>query len=524
MKKLVIYALTAAMLFGTTACTGKAKNSSLDADLTSYPIETDASLTYWLPLDSNLTSSVTNFGETEYAKELEKRTGVSVSYIHPAAGQQSEALSIMIASDELTDLIQSDWVSGYLGGPSKAISDGVILSLNDYMKNYAPGLSKVLKENPSADRDVKTDEGDYYVFPMLKLDDRLRSTIGLVLRADWLKDLNLEVPKTVDEWETVLRAFKNEKGATAPMSFNYSNMYVFVNMFGADYGNYMDGDTVKYGPLEPAFKEALATMHSWYEEGLLDKNIASVDASMIDANILNNKTGASIVMGGSGLGKYLEYNTDDGFDLVAAPAPGKVKGEKSDFYYLASPYTRGGSVAVSAACKTPELAVKYMDYLYTEEGHMLANFGTEGVSYEMKDDYPTYTELITKSPEGKSMSSVMPLYFRSSTTGPFVQDVRYIEQYYAKPQQKNAISTWSQKAEDSTIETVPAITPTSEESEEYANLMASISKYTKEMMIKFITGVEPLDNYDAFVARLKELKIDRALEIQQTAYNRYLKR
>lgn len=514
-----------AMLISIAACGGNSSVVDENADLSSYPIKTTATLTYWMPLDSNLTSSVSNFGDTEYAKELEKRTGVKVEYIHPAAGQQSESLSVMIAADELTDLVQANMVNGYSGGPSKAINDGVIIPITEYMKDYAPALSKVLEEDPDAARKVKTDDGDYYVFPLLKLDDKLRSTEGPVIRKDWLDEYGLEVPETIDEWENVLKVLKEKKNLSAPMSFNYADfIYKFLNMFEINLGQYVENDVVKYGPIQPGYKEGVARIHQWYVDGLLDKNIASVDGKMIDSHILNENTAASVMTGGSGIGKYMTSADVEGFDLLAVRMPGKEKGVYSTQNFLAADYNATASVTISARCKNPELAVKFLDYNYTDEGRMLANFGIEGVSYEMVDGYPKYTDLITKNPEGKSMSQVMPLYFRSSSAGgPFVQDVRYIEQYYAAPQQQKALEVWPLKA-DEKIHSVPALTPTAEEYEEYANIMTSVNKYSQEMLIKFITGVESLDNFDAYIERLKDLKVERAMEIQQAAYNRYLNR
>lgn len=59
----------------------------------------------WMPLTSNMALYTSNYGETELAKELEKRTGVKVNYIHPPQGQESEKFSILVASSDLPDII-----------------------------------------------------------------------------------------------------------------------------------------------------------------------------------------------------------------------------------------------------------------------------------------------------------------------------------------------------------------------------------------------------------------------------------
>ena len=77
-------------------------------------------LTYWMPLDMALATVVSNYGETPFAKELTRRTGVNVEYIHPANGRASEEFSIMLASNQLPDIVEYSWMN-YLGGADKAV-------------------------------------------------------------------------------------------------------------------------------------------------------------------------------------------------------------------------------------------------------------------------------------------------------------------------------------------------------------------------------------------------------------------
>mgnify|MGYP002615509160 FL=1 len=153
---------------------------------------------------------------------------------------------------------------------------------------------------------------------------------------------------------------------------------------------------------------------------------------------------------------------------------------------------------------------------------MLNNFGIEGESYEMKDGYPTYTDVITKNPDGLAMSQALPLYVRAANEGPFVQDARYIEQYYALPQQQEALSVWGNNNHEK--HAVPQITMTEEETSEYSKIINEITTYRDEMTVKFIVGSESLDNYQSYVSNIENMNIKRALEIKQAAYERFLSR
>src|SRR5699024_9977344 len=148
-----------------------------------------------------------------------------------------------------------------------------------------------------------------------------------------------------------------------------------------------------------------------------------------------------------------------------------------------------------------EIAAKWLDYGYSEKGHMLFNFGVEGESYNIEDDYPKYSEVITENPDGLSMGEALALHTRASYNGPFVQDRKYQEQYQNLPQQQGAIDNWL-KADDS--HRLPPTTPTPEESENLANIMNEINTYVDEMRLKFIMGQESLDKYDEFVENIKK--------------------
>ncbi len=507
-----------------SACnTSKQTTSNANIDLGSYPIKTDTELTYWVTLNTNVATSSKDFGNTVFSEELTKRTGIKVKYIHPAMGQEAESFSLMIASNELPDIIEYNWGKA-LGGPSASINDGIILPLNDLMKDYAPNLTAYLKENPDVDRMIKTDEGHYYVFPFLRSDPYLSIPSGPILRRDWLEELGLELPETVADWENILIAFRDKKGAAAP--FTSTGARYILYMVGCTNDFYIDNGKVKFGPAEPEYKTGLEILNKWFETGLLDKNYVSTDRTMQDANMLNDKSGATIAAGGAGLGKWLEtmQGKDTSFDLIGVKYPVVNAGDKARFGPFESAYPMGCSAAITTACKTPELAAKFLDYAYSDEGHIFFNFGTEGQSFNYVDGYPTYSDLINKNPDGLTMNQSLAVYTRSNYGGPFINDRRYLEQFYAKPQQREALDAWLESYDASINALLPSVSLTPDESQEYANLYNEIQKYRDTMTASFISGVEPMSEYDKYLEQLNKLGLDKVLEIQQAAYDRYINR
>lgn len=525
-KKISAAALSATIVMASLCgCGGGEKSSTADFDLSSYPIKTKETLTYWMDMPSNISTVYSNFGETEFAKELEKETGVKIKYVHPSAGQASQAFSLMIAAGDMTDMIQTNW-STALGGPATAIADNVIIPLNDLIDEYGPNLKKYIESNPKIAQDFRTDDGQYYVFPFIRGDEKLWASMGPVIRRDWLEKVNMEIPETLDEFETALRAFKNELHAKAPLTMLNYNTYLLLDLCQASMNFYVDNGKIKYGPYEPEYKEALTRLNRWYEEGLLDNNYLSADITVLDANMLNGVSGATYASGGSGVGKWIGTAKSRGekFDVVGIPFLLTEKGKEPKFGQLGSAYAPYGSAAISSTCKHPELAAKFLDYGFSEEGHNLFNFGIEGISYNMIDDYATYTDEIMKNPDGLTVSQALGKYVRAGSCGPFVQDKMYIEQYYVEPQQKESLDNWTKYILSVKESKLPTLTYSAEESSEYANLMSEINKHVEENTAVFISGIKPLDKYEKYYEELTKLKVERAIEIVQKAYDRYLER
>ena len=187
-------------------------------------------------------------------------------------------------------------------------------------------------------------------------------------------------------------------------------------------------------------------------------------------------------------------------------------GQKDFDYYPAT------SISISSQCENIEEVVKFLDYGYSEEGHMFYNFGTEGVSYNMVDGFPTYTDLMLKNPDGLAPQFALSLHTAVAYGGPFIQDARYYGQYLPYEEQKSAVVNWADH-DDSTR--IPYISYTLDENSERSKVLTPIASYVKENLLKFITGQEPMENWDAFVAQIKSSGIDKVISITQTALDRY---
>ncbi|MZQ85029.1 extracellular solute-binding protein [Paenibacillus sp. 5J-6] len=497
----------------------------------SYPLKTDKTLTYWGELPGNVTGVKAAHADIPFFQDWQKKTGVPLKFLAPPTNQGQQALNVLLASGDLPDMIEFDWQGAFPGGPEKAIKDGYILKLNDTIDKFAPNLKKYLKEHPEIDKQVKTDNGSYYSFPFIRGDDYLRVYQGPIIRKDWLDELGLPIPETIDDWYTTLKAFKEKKGATAafsvvsvPRPFNELGNGAFAGAYGVTRDFYIDNGTIKFGPAEKGYKDFLGTLRKWYEEGLIDKNFATADGKALDANMASGATGVTVNNAGGGIGKWqpLISAKDPKGVLIAAPYPVLKKGDIAMYGQKDPSFSPGGMVAITASSKNIETAAKLLDYGYSEEGHNYFNFGTEGVSYKMENGYPKYTDLLMKNPDKLAPAQALSLYVRGNYNGPFVQDKRYIEQYLALQTQRDAVTTWQKTDVDK--HKLPPITATPEESTELAKIMTDLNTLVDEMTLKIILGTEPLDSFEKYQEKFKSVKLSRALEIKKASLDRFNKR
>lgn len=516
------------------ASSGTANASTAPAGAAvTYPLKTDKTLTYWGELPGNLTGVKATHADTPFFQNWQKATGVPLKFTAPPTNQTTQSLNVLLATGDLPDMIEYNWQGEFPGGPEKAIKDGYILKLNDTIDKFAPNLKKYLKEHPEVDKQVKTDNGSYYVFPFIRGDDYLRVFQGPIVRKDWLDELGLPVPETIDEWYTTLKAFKEKKGATAPFSvvsvprpFQESGNGAFLSAFGVTRDFFIDDSgAIKFGPAEKGYKDYLATFHKWYAEGLIDKNFATADSKAMDANMASGATGVTVGNAGGGIGKFQPLITakDPKGVLIGAPYPVLKKGDIAMYGQKDPANAPGGSVAITASSKNIETAAKLLDYGYSQEGGMLFNFGTPGVSYNLDSSgYPKYTDLLMKNPDKLAPAQSMSLYIRGNYNGPFVQDKRYIEQYLAMQSQRDAVSIWSKTTVDK--HKIPPVTATPEESTELAKIMTDLNTLVDEMTLKIILGTEPVDSFDKYMEKFNSVKLSRAIEIKKASLDRYNKR
>ncbi|HML47872.1 MAG TPA: extracellular solute-binding protein [Clostridia bacterium] len=494
-----------------------------------YPVENaqGITLTFGKIAQTQITSQYDSLQDTPLMQEYMRATGIQIEVVAPA---DNTAMNLLFASGSMPDMVYYGW-NNYAGGIAKAVSDGIVLPLNDLLDAYAPDYKAQINKNEDYRRGTMTNSGDVYGFAFIRDHKDLLTSSGPIIRSDWLRKCGLEVPQTVTEFYEALVAFRDLCGATAPLSIGPGSLAgdnsasFIVGAFGLPQtGFYREGDTVKYGFYDARLKDAYAFLNKLYAEGLLDSNFATVDSATVNSNLYNGISGVVTGSLGSGIGNHLTAMKDDpefdlaGMNYLVADAQ---KGEKPISGHTDFPVMHYATV-ITTNCKHPELAAQFLNYGYTDAGRMLLNFGIEGESYEMVDGYPTFTEEVVNNSEGLSMQYALAKYTFSWDGGNMMQDERYIYQYAGRPQQQAALATWSDTLKAEFM--MPAVAVSDNQSARFSSLNSDISTYVAEMRIKFITGEESLENFDAYLNKLKAMNVEELIAIEQAAYDAYMAR
>ncbi len=533
MKKLKrIFALAAAVaIAASVAGCGKDEKASSQGS--------DATLSYWAVMDGNTSTTQKSYGDMLFYQELEKRTGVKIDFVHPIDGSTgSEAFITMLTSKNLPDIMEY-WWSDYNGGAGQAIDDGVILALDDYLKDYAPNYYDYMEgEKGKANNylyrlQATTDDGQYYGFNNLAIGDS-RCFSGLCVRGDKLKEWGFDLPQTIDEWTAVFAKAKAE-GFSYPFTCNNDALAfvgtsnTFNTAFGVGKDFYVEDGKVVFAPFKDGFKQYIAQLCEWSKLGYIDPNFITNDWSKLDGNLANGISVAAYhFVSDMGNITTAAQKTNPDFELVACPWPVAKKGTVSEIQDATSE-AFDQALAISASSEKAIEAIKWCDYIYSEEGNILRTFGVEGDTFEIAEidgeKHYRYTDKIT-TPENSGATSISQAIYKHchpANHPGLNQHPDYLASYYPLDLQKEALAKWNEGVEAAREHILPdRLAYTEDEARERMDIIEVVEPELEVALGNIILGKASIDTYDAAIQKAKKEGYERVIEINQAAYDRYM--
>ena len=527
MKKQMALFLAGTMMTGIlAACGGGSSNSGTSQSSGSQqPLEGSLIAAEPQTFTIFLTMNNTPF-DSNWAvwKEAAKHTNIQLEGIIPQSNSnEEEAFNLMVSSGELADIIGYSSVSEM----EKLGRDGGLIALNDLIDQYAPNIKKTMEEDPTFRQACYSLDGNIYQIPKTQ---PLLSAEYWWIRQDWLDKLGLEAPTTVDELYTVLTAFRNDdpngNGQKDEIPLfdragdKMPDEYLYLWDTSTEF--YVRDGKMVFEPLEENFKTGVTNLAKWYKEGLIDPEIFTRGAKSRDTLLGSNLGG--MTHDWVSAGNYNDSLQADipGFEMTAIAPPADQNGNVVE---RTTRYPSGGW-GISSTCKDPVTVIKYMDYMFTQEGAELMNWGIEGETFTYAEDGSRqYTDTVMQSDMGAIN------YLRSQGIQYRIgmkQDAGY---EYATMNEAGTNATklyndnkdWFRLEEPPYLDGALDMKYPAEMEEEYQKLMANIRPYVDEKFQSWMLGTGDFEaEYDEFVAELKARGIDRAIEINQAAYDIYI--
>lgn len=424
-----------------------------------------------------------------YIEEL----GIEPIAIVPPQGSAVEKLNLMLGSNDEIDLFQGNW--------DDYASEGAIIPLNDLLDQYGQDIKKAWSEE--AWEYMKDQEGNIWGIP--------RGTPSvhypIWIRTDWLEKLQLDMPKTLDELETVLKAFKeqdpdgNGQHDTIPMMTDLNGIKnAFLGGF-TEHGNsnWFDPEDQKLKPVElaPGFKDFVMKMADWYREGYIYKEaFAKFDPLEL---LKTNRVGTSSMWYSriTLLFPQIKPNLPEGanYEIIRG-----IEGPKGKLM-TASPGSTNGML-ITRKAKHPDAVMKFINYQYQNlpANSLTAAFGTNwrfigGSNYEI--------ELI--SPEIEYAGEYMVSLGTATETKYAFQD----------PVKKMHADYLNQELEDLSVAKMPVdatVIYDKEQLQEHIPTLSDLDRLRSEELVKFVTGARPIEEFDQYIEQLYKAGLDDWIE------------
>lgn len=456
--------------------------------------------------------------------EMEKLTGMKLTFDTPAVESYLTKKNLAFASGEVPDI----FFSGPLTANDEVVygqEQGVLIPLEGLIDKYAPNLKQILKDNPEVRSSITLPDGHIYSLPRINNVTRDLATSKLWINKKWLEKLNLQMPKSTDDLYHILKAFKendpNGNGKADEIAFTsikISDIRPFLlGAFGelasgTSYISVIDGK-LRFYPAQPGYKEMLVYLNKLHKEGLLDNETYAQSNQQLTAK--GNAGLLGVLQSGGGAFTVVGTDKNDDYTLI----PPLTSPVNSTLMYPKSSNVTRGLFSITNKNKYPEATIRWIDYFYSDEGSVLSVFGKENEGWKWLDAGKTQWERLTPNgmqPEEYRGGKVTP------DAGVPVPTIRK-QEFLAKRANSGQIGQVDTEVDNKIVKywrtSYPLVYFDETKQSRINTLEADLKPYIEQMEAKFITGAEPLANWDSYVSTLKKMGIDEYMKIHQDAYN-----
>ena len=412
-RKVVSLMLVSAMVAGMLAGCGSDSGSSKGGSSTETGSAAEASSSGETADDADDKSPITfeyfnadgknGNWDNPVAKAITEATGVTLDVSYPVAsqGDAKEDVALMIANDEYPDMIYAK------GSATDLYQAGALIDMTDLIEKYGPNIKKMYGAEMEKLKWSQDDPGIYQL-SYAGVNQKTLTTGGSC-QIQWaaLKENDYKYPKTLDEYEKMIKSYlaahpKTEDGldmiGITMSASDWHWMITLGNPAGLiadaspDNGQWIIDDeyNVHYKHVTDEEKEYFKWLCRMYNEGILDPNFAT----QTDDDYIAKVASGRVVAITDAEWHYSQCEAtlvaDGKVDQTHVGLPVTLREDQVEKALLYQGTTVGWGIGITKSCEDPVRAIKFLDYLCSDEGQILYHWGIEGENYFLDDNGQPY--------------------------------------------------------------------------------------------------------------------------------------
>jgi putative aldouronate transport system substrate-binding protein len=473
------------------------------------------------------------WGSIDVWAGLMDKTGVNIEYSVVSSDTRSENFSVLLAADTLLDIMDQG-LYFYKGTPLEAVEEDYFVNLYDY-KDYMPCYmyETYVRAQDNLDIMDRVFYNDTTIVNFLGMLVEPTPSMGLIVRQDWLDDLNLGKAidiTTYDKMEEVLTAFKTADSTRFPLwiydtieigTYNYmfAGFDTFVWAKDLSFRRIVDGKVQFCGTTDDD-KDAMTLLNSWFSKGFIDPNYAAHTTTYDSTPEFSSGQVGLTPATPSAITKMETTSTDT--DCRWEPLKMVKKTEDQVLKYgLSLNNFNYGSTVISAKCENIPLVVSWVDWWYSDEGSDYCTWGVEGTTWTYNEKGERQlTEFITTHEAGASFALCIWAMSGLVNSGLFEH-----RRGYAVPGGDRFLAmfeVWTDPDYSGAYDWPAGVKLDDEQSEESQVLLTDLNTYYAENYISFLDGSKPMSAWADFQKGLADAGMDELVAIYQAAYDSYM--
>ncbi|WP_114855438.1 extracellular solute-binding protein [Brachybacterium sp. YJGR34] len=453
----------------------------------------------------------------ELVRTWQEDSGIEITWANEPDEVWAEKKNLLLASGELPDALFNTGLTD--AEVAKYGDNGTLLALEDLILEHAPTLHGILEQRPDIRSAMTTSDGHIYTLPSVEEMGLVEFPTMLFINTVWLDELGMGVPTTVEEYHEALLAFRESKGSGAlPLSFIGAGAIAdLIAALGGQADNpdhriVQDGE-VLFTADKDGFRDAIATLHTWYGEGLIDQEAFAQDyVTFIAKGKADPQT-----LGSFSFWECPEVVGPDRAEqyqiVPILPGPDGVQRACA----ANNQEINRGAFAITRTSQYAAATLRWADMLFDPVMSAQANWGPIGISQEMNAD--GMLEQIPVSggeTEQERRVKVAPGGPKIITAEDF-ETVVLPEPRAAERQGQIAEFYAPHRAN----EKYPPVMLSVEELNRISTLESDVRTLVDEKVATWIVkgGIE--DEWDGYVAQLEQIGLSEVAEVYQGAYDRF---